>query len=602
MAETNIKVLKIEVDTGTGALKVNGIERSIKQASKATKEFINSSKNLGKALDNNRDKTGLAGAAVVEIGRTISDANYGFTAMANNISQLGTLMSTLVATSGGLRKGLGELGKAFAGPLGIIVVFQIAVTLLERFAKNSKSTENALDGIEKAAGSAGTKLTVLKKTIENNNISLEEKQKAIKAANEEYDGLNLRLDENGQLTDDSTAAIDRKIEALKRLAKANAFVKELEKLYGELALSATKTDNEFVRTINNISKGLGTLGQGAGLVDVLIGTEEENRQRITEQINALIKLMEEGELVDEMFGADKSGRLKQKTKEKIKKIAAEIIGTTIDQMRALQKEGDSIIDRLIGAEPSEWAEKQLKENARRALEGLKAIETEYVSPFKTTLDFYVDQAAIATEAIGQVFDAAFDADMVREQNKTTALNNELRDRLYNENLAKDERARIQAQIASNDEKLRQKQEETAKRRFKVEKALRLSLAVMDTYLGAQKAYVSQLIPGDPTSIVRAEIARVVAVGVGLANIASIAMQKFVSSASSTPPGVGGGTGGGGGGVQAPDFNIVGASPSNQLAAAVQGQFQQPIKAFVVSKDVSTAQEMDRNIIGSASLG
>ena len=60
--------------------------------------------------------------------------------------------------------------------------------------------------------------------------------------------------------------------------------------------------------------------------------------------------------------------------------------------------------------------------------------------------------------------------------------------------------------------------------------------------------------------------------------------------------------GNGGGVQSPEFNIVGQSASNQLAAAVQGQFQQPIKAYVVSKDVTTAQAMDRNIIGTASLG
>ena len=55
-------------------------------------------------------------------------------------------------------------------------------------------------------------------------------------------------------------------------------------------------------------------------------------------------------------------------------------------------------------------------------------------------------------------------------------------------------------------------------------------------------------------------------------------------------------------ITPPDFNIVGQSASNQLAAAVQGQFNQPVKAYVVSKDVSTAQEMDRNIVATASLG
>ena len=55
-------------------------------------------------------------------------------------------------------------------------------------------------------------------------------------------------------------------------------------------------------------------------------------------------------------------------------------------------------------------------------------------------------------------------------------------------------------------------------------------------------------------------------------------------------------------ITPPDFNIVGQSASNQLASAVQGQFNQPVKAYVVSKDVSTAQEMDRNIVSTASLG
>ena len=52
----------------------------------------------------------------------------------------------------------------------------------------------------------------------------------------------------------------------------------------------------------------------------------------------------------------------------------------------------------------------------------------------------------------------------------------------------------------------------------------------------------------------------------------------------------------------PSFNIVGASGTNQLAEAIGGQAQQPVKAFVVSNDVSTAQELDRNIVEGASIG
>ena len=65
--------------------------------------------------------------------------------------------------------------------------------------------------------------------------------------------------------------------------------------------------------------------------------------------------------------------------------------------------------------------------------------------------------------------------------------------------------------------------------------------------------------------------------------------------------------GGGGGVSAPpsrtpSFNIVGSSPQNQIAEALNGQNQRPIKAFVTSSDVSSAQALDRNIIETAKIG
>ena len=54
--------------------------------------------------------------------------------------------------------------------------------------------------------------------------------------------------------------------------------------------------------------------------------------------------------------------------------------------------------------------------------------------------------------------------------------------------------------------------------------------------------------------------------------------------------------------QAPAFNIVGQSTTDQLADVLASQGQQPIQAYVVSNDVSTAQELDRNIIEGASIG
>lgn len=57
-----------------------------------------------------------------------------------------------------------------------------------------------------------------------------------------------------------------------------------------------------------------------------------------------------------------------------------------------------------------------------------------------------------------------------------------------------------------------------------------------------------------------------------------------------------------GGSQLPAFNIVGSSGTNQLADAIAGQQQQPIKAFVTSQDVTTAQSLERNIVDGATIG
>lgn len=129
------------------------------------------------------------------------------------------------------------------------------------------------------------------------------------------------------------------------------------------------------------------------------------------------------------------------------------------------------------------------------------------------------------------------------------------------------------------------------------KVAAIASTTISTYLAAQQAYASQLIPGDPSSVVRATIAAAVAVASGIANV-----NKIIN----TPTPGGGGAGGGGGTPTppaAPRFNVVGTAPAsaNQVANTI-GKDLPPVKAYVVSNDVTTAQSLDRNIISSASLG
>jgi hypothetical protein len=137
-------------------------------------------------------------------------------------------------------------------------------------------------------------------------------------------------------------------------------------------------------------------------------------------------------------------------------------------------------------------------------------------------------------------------------------------------------------------------EKNAKIAFKISKAVGIAQAGINTSQAIMKA-AAETTDVTPTQSLRT--ANMIALGVaGAAQIASIAAQKFEGGSDTVPkPSLGGGS-------QAPAFNVVGASGETQLADAIGSQTQRPARAYVVSNDVTTAQEMDRNIIEGASIG
>ena len=93
--------------------------------------------------------------------------------------------------------------------------------------------------------------------------------------------------------------------------------------------------------------------------------------------------------------------------------------------------------------------------------------------------------------------------------------------------------------------------------------------------------------------------------VGIFSAIRQAVSKSKSAAAMAGVGGGGGNVGnapsvGGGGGSAPQFNVVGNSGVNQIAQTLGAQ--QPVMAYVVSNQVTTAQALDRNIIQNASMG
>ena len=126
------------------------------------------------------------------------------------------------------------------------------------------------------------------------------------------------------------------------------------------------------------------------------------------------------------------------------------------------------------------------------------------------------------------------------------------------------------------------------------KAMAVAASLISTYAsiaGQLKAFSTVGVPGYA-------IAQAIATGaVGLANVKKIISTKVPKS-----------SGGGGASVgaaaatpQAPSFNIVGATETSQLAEAIGEQTQEPVQAYVVANDVTTAQSLQNGIIKDATL-
>jgi hypothetical protein len=224
----------------------------------------------------------------------------------------------------------------------------------------------------------------------------------------------------------------------------------------------------------------------------------------------------------------------------------------------------AIVDsHAVGTLEREQAEKRL-------FELKKQLNSEEQAMAEQKFAFFNQQYTSITDALSQTFS-------VSAENETIALEESYGRRIAAAEGDAEAQERLQEELAKKKDKIARKQ-------FKIDKAMKIGRALMDTYQSAWLAFGSQLVVGDPTSPVRARIAQAVALASGLANVANIARQKYQGSLSAG----GGGASGGGGGtqIQAPDFNVVGASQTSQLAQAVTTQQQKPVKAFVVGKDIS----------------
>ncbi len=332
---------------------------------------------------------------------------------------------------------------------------------------------------------------------------------------------------------------------------------------------AEASEKERIEAIERIRKGL-------------IDTEAEERAEKLRLINE--DYTEQIALAAKFYGTNSIKILQLKAAQK----KAE------DEQKAVFAEQDKAKQDKIDQDKKDKEKKRLEDIQKIVNDATELSEIEKIQKDKQAaleeLDLleatWIEKARIAAYYQGLINDA------------TTKQNKETNDKQKEDDeKLQDAKFRVASQtidaISSIGKLFAGENEKNAKIAFKISKAVGIAQTGINTSQAIMKV-ASESTDLTPTQSLRT--ANMIAMGVaGAAQIASIAAQKFEGGSDTVPtPSLGGGS-------QAPAFNVVGASGETQLADAIGGQMQKPARAYVVSNDVTTAQEMDRNIIEGASI-
>jgi hypothetical protein len=210
---------KIIKATSKEAVELKQLELQLQLANKETTEAakaaINAAegqdmfgKSVGgttKGLKQNRAQSGLNNAILIEMGRTASDAQYGFQGMANNIGRLVELGQEFTRTgAGGLRGALSTLGKSIMGTGGILIGVQLLIsflpTLQKKFKELRKDSNDLNDVFKDASGTVSNtagKFEAYIATIQDATTSQREFDNTVRALEKDFPRYTTQLKING---------------------------------------------------------------------------------------------------------------------------------------------------------------------------------------------------------------------------------------------------------------------------------------------------------------------------------------------------------------------------------------------------------------------
>lgn len=442
-----------------------------------------------------------------------------------------------------------------------------------------ESAKNGFLGFNTAAENASNST---KKLTDFNNSSTRSMQKQIASIDKSEKALLKKIEalkKTGAQTNQLTAAEE----------EANRKAEEAKERQRQAAEEANQRRRDAARQAAEERK--------AALEEIAAGIAQFNEEQklllMTEQQKEIYEVEKKYKVL-----LDKAKKYGQDTKK-----LEENQGVEITQIKKRYADEEVKLEQ----EKQARLAKAIKDNEEAQLQAQEEFDQQY---YENTVSAQQQELNAVNEKYFQLIEQAkqygYDTTELeaRQKAELTAINDKYRE----EEKAKDQEAfnkkiAIQQQYADNvkagldlltnlSSLFDKDTEEGRKKAFKRNKALQIAQATVEMYKNTVAAYGSQLVVGDPTSVARAVFAASVAAGAGLANIRNIAKQQYQGeTANNSPNPAATGT------VTTPEFNVVGNANVNALAQLTG----QPIQAYVVSGDVTTAQGLDRARVNNATL-
>jgi len=642
------EVIKIEVNTAEAKKGFENINSVIKEQKQITIEFKKELLELERQL-RNTPKNALAAQKqlkdrIVGLKDAIKDQNLSLQELnvtksnqsANKIATAGAdkLNKSLEANRGFLSALNSLTGGLSNQILGVGKQFKNAVTAVKSFNIGLSGMKKALiaTGIGALVVALGTivaywddiKEAISGTSTEQKNL-LQTQQDSVAATKESLDNISGSeniLKKQGKTereillikqkaTDEAIAALEAQLETQKQLKKSQVETQTANKaiLKGMLEF-VTAPLALLLKGIDAAGAAFGKdFGLAEGLYDSVAGllfdpaeTEKKANEDIKATESALLKLKNSRagyQLAVEGIDNDAAEKAKaKKAKEDKQKEADEL--KAADALAKLKKD-------IREAEANTEAELRAKE-----LEDLKLhydnliIAAEEANLETNELETSQKEALLALQA-------EYDAKDLAAAQKLAEEKQELKDK---------ELAQTQA-VADAEASIRDANLNNVSQGFALlgqlagkNKALQAIALLGESAAGIAKIIISTkaanaaaalkyaLLPGG-IALAKAEAtANNISAGIGIAaTTAATAKGLSALKAGGSAPSASIGSEGGGARREAaaPSFNIVGRTETNQLAESIGNQEKQPIKAYVVSNDVTTAQSMERNIVESASI-